>query len=75
MTMDLKDDTKRISEEEGAKVLRNPKNKGYGFAIRFLLDYAKKTDCDIIVTIDADGQHDPSQIPRLVEPIIMVMLN
>lgn len=65
-----KDDTKRISEVEGAKVLRNPKNKGYGFAIRFLLDYAKKSENDIIVTIDADGQHDPSQIPRLIEPIM-----
>ena len=65
-----KDNTKTISEEEGAKVLRNNRNKGYGFAIRFLLDYAKRSDCDIIVTIDADGQHDPSQIPRLIEPIM-----
>ena len=65
-----KDDTNILSEEEGAKVLRNPRNKGYGFAIRFLLDYAKKSDCDIIVTVDADGQHDPSRIPQLIEPIV-----
>ena len=64
------DDTRAVSEAEGATVLTNPRNRGYGFAIRFLLDHARKSDGDIIVTLDADGQHDASQIPRLIEPIV-----
>ncbi len=61
------DRTKQISELAGATVLSHKTNKGKGVALKTGFDYAK--DFDIIVTIDADGQHNPSEIPLLIEPI------
>ena len=39
---------------------------GAGFATRIGCDLAVKKKADIIITLDADGQHDPEQIPKLV---------
>lgn len=61
------DTTADIGKESGAVVIRNKKNLGVTKAIQRGLDIAQG---DIIVTMDADGQHDPSDIPRLIEPII-----
>jgi glycosyltransferase involved in cell wall biosynthesis len=60
------DDTARIAEEAGAKVLRQ-QNAGVLKATELGL---REATCDIIVTLDADGQHDPSEIPSLIEPIL-----
>jgi glycosyltransferase involved in cell wall biosynthesis len=60
------DDTARIAEEAGARVLRQ-RNAGVLGATERGLREAKG---DVIVTLDADGQHDPSEIPVLVEPIL-----
>ena len=43
---------------------------GVGAAMRTGINYAKKIRPDIIVTLDADGQHDPNDIPRLIKPIL-----
>lgn len=52
-------------------IITFPKNQGKGFAILAGLKYAKENlEFEAILTIDADGQHDPSQIPKLVEPIL-----
>jgi glycosyltransferase involved in cell wall biosynthesis len=64
------DDTYQKSISAGASVIRNPDNKGYGVAIRALFQAAKQQEADIMVTIDSDGQHDPDQIPTLLEPLI-----
>lgn len=64
------DNTHEIAMNAGATVIRGLENKGYGTAIRSLFRYAKKEDADIMVTIDADGQHDPSQIHSLLLAII-----
>lgn len=60
------DDTARIAEEAGARVLKQ-RNAGVLRATERGLGEATG---DVIVTLDADGQHDPSEIPRLVEPIL-----
>ncbi len=62
--------TAEIAERVGAHVLRHETNKGYGATLATLFMYAKETDADIIVTMDADGQHDPSEISNLIKPIL-----
>ena len=64
------DNTAEISKNNGAQVIRNDENQGYGKAIHGLLKFAKESQADIMVTIDSDGQHDPDQIPSLVEPLL-----
>jgi glycosyltransferase involved in cell wall biosynthesis len=64
-----KDLTGEIAERLGADVIRHEKNMGKGAALRDLLTLAKKYNPSIIVTIDADGQHNPNDIPVLLEPI------
>jgi len=61
------DETGIIAEREGAKVIRNAENQGILNSLRRGFKAAKG---DILVTLDADGQHDPDQIPVLVERII-----
>jgi glycosyltransferase involved in cell wall biosynthesis len=64
------DDTSIRAKEAGALVINHPKNVGYGMSIRTLFKKALERNADIVVTIDADGQHDPDQIPGIVEPIL-----
>lgn len=64
------DSTAIIAERMGAEVVRHGKNLGYGAAIKTLFSLAKGLGADVLVTFDGDGQHDPSQIPSLVEPIL-----
>lgn len=65
-----KDDTYEKALSTNVIVLRNNKNKGKGVALRKGLNESFKHNADVIVTIDADGQHDPSEIPKLIKPII-----
>lgn len=62
--------TGEIAEHMGADVIKHARNLGYGAAIQSLFKHAKKLDADVFVTLDADGQHDPSEIPVVVKPII-----
>jgi glycosyltransferase involved in cell wall biosynthesis len=64
------DNTAKFALQEGASVINHTKNYGYGKTIRTLFQEALKKKADIIVTIDSDGQHDPEQIPIIVEPIL-----
>ncbi len=64
------DDTAREAQAAGATVIRHKVNKGYGFAIKTLFQTAKEKKADVMVTLDADGQHDPDQIPNIVKPIL-----
>lgn len=61
-----KDRTYNIAEEFGADVFRNPVNMGAGFSTRVGCEIAYILGAEYIVTIDADGQHDPEDIPKLV---------
>ena len=64
------DNTAEISRNNGATVIKNEKNEGYGKAISGLLKFAKENNVDIMVTIDSDGQHDPYQIPSIIRPLL-----
>jgi len=63
------DMTADIAEKVGAFVIRN-EHKGKGYALTTALRYAGKFNPEIVVTLDSDGQHDPSDIQRLIQPII-----
>ena len=62
-----KDDTGLIARSIGADVVTHEKNMGKGESLRDCFKWAREVDADVLVTLDADGQHDPSFIPRLVE--------
>ena len=64
------DDTGLIAEKLGATVIRHERNLGKGAALRAILDWARGLGVDVLVTLDADGQHDPDEIPSVVEPIL-----
>jgi len=65
------DDTVLIAQTLGAVVLTHEKNLGKGAALRDCFEWAKGVGADVLVTIDADGQHDASQIPVLLNAIRM----
>jgi glycosyltransferase involved in cell wall biosynthesis len=64
------DDTKKIAIDHGAIVIEHRKKLGKGEALKTLFNYTKKSDADIMVTIDGDGQFLPEEIPNLIKPII-----
>ena len=64
------DGTYDIARFSGAHVVKHPKNMGKGRALKTAFEYAIGRGYDIVVTIDADGQHNPEEIPKLIEPIL-----
>ena len=64
------DCTAEIAERMGADVIRHERNLGYGAAIKTLFSMARELNADVLVTLDGDGQHDPREIPRLIEPVL-----
>jgi glycosyltransferase involved in cell wall biosynthesis len=63
------DDTAEVAEEHGATVLRLPFNVGIGGAVQTGFRYALEQGYTRAVRLDGDGQHDASQIPRILAPI------
>jgi glycosyltransferase involved in cell wall biosynthesis len=61
------DKTSERATEAGARVIREHVNRGVLYATQRGL--AEATG-DIIVTLDADGQHNPEEIPQLIKPIL-----
>ena len=51
-------------------MINHPKNLGYGSGIRSIFTKAKEIDSDILVTFDADGQHQVEDIKKVIEPIL-----
>jgi glycosyltransferase involved in cell wall biosynthesis len=64
------DYTARIAESLGADVVRHVKNGGYGASIKSLFVRAHELNADVFVTLDADGQHEPNEIPFVIKPIV-----
>jgi glycosyltransferase involved in cell wall biosynthesis len=64
------DETKKIAKDAGATVISHKKNRGKGAAIRTGFQYAKENDFDYVVTMDGDGQHNPLEIPALLENVV-----
>ena len=64
------DATAEIAAAAGADVYQHGRNQGYGAAIRSAIEKGRQLNADILVIIDGDGQHDSSDIPEVVKPII-----
>src|SRR5687768_7220663 len=58
-----------LSQEPGLKVLTHPSNRGYGAALESAFAFTLQHGYDVLVTMDCDGQHEPSRIPVLLEAI------
>lgn len=62
------DDTASVAERSGVLVVRHEVNRGKGGAIRTAVErLSTLSDIDAVVMLDADGQHDPQEIPRFAE--------
>ncbi|WP_321418518.1 glycosyltransferase family 2 protein [uncultured Methanomethylovorans sp.] len=64
------DRTAYVAELMGATLLRHEKNAGKGAALRTAFKWAMENNAEIVVTLDSDGQHNPDEIPILLEPIL-----
>ena len=64
------DSTSMIAKSLGVIVINHPKNLGYGSAIKSIFLKAKEINADILVTIDADGQHKIEDVEKVVKPIV-----
>ncbi len=63
------DSTEEIAKELGAIVINHEKNLGYGAGIKSIFLKAKEINSELLVTLDADGQHDINDISKIVKPI------
>lgn len=64
------DDTFRVARGHATWVLRHPINCGQGAALQTGIDFAVSKGATAIVTFDADGQHDPADLPTMLQPIL-----
>ena len=64
------DATSKIAKEAGAIVVRHGRNLGVGAAIKTGYSKALTLGADIVLVVAGDGQHDPQEIPLLIQPIL-----
>ena len=64
------DSTGEILDSLGVTQARHLCNLGYGRAIQTALKYAARHQCEVLVTLDADGQHDPGQLAGMLEEFL-----
>jgi hypothetical protein len=64
------DSTGDVAREAGALVARLPIRRGGGQAVRVGYELGLQLDAAVVASLDADGQHDPNELPLLVEPIL-----
>ena len=64
-----KDNTLKELKKTKAKIITYSKNKGKGYALKKGFVYAKKNKFDYLILMDADGQHDPKEIPKFLKEI------
>jgi glycosyltransferase involved in cell wall biosynthesis len=60
------DRTADVARAEGATVLRHEVNRGKGASLKSGFAYAREHGYDAVITLDADGQHLPSEIPKII---------
>lgn len=63
------DDTGLAAQQAGAIVLRHRVNRGQGAALKTGTEAAIAAGADVVLHIDADGQHDPASIPTVLKPV------
>ncbi|MCX6005496.1 MAG: glycosyltransferase family 2 protein [Chloroflexi bacterium] len=64
------DRTVEIATAAGADIIRHKNQRGAGAGTMEAFEFAKKTNADILVTLDGDAQHNPDEIPVLLKPIL-----
>ena len=64
------DETAAVARRAGAEVVQLPFNLGIGGAVQTGLEWARRRGCELAVQVDGDGQHDPREIAKLLEPIL-----
>ena len=62
-----RDQTAHLAEAAGAQVLRQNPNQGKGAALIAGFQHCLATGCAAVITLDGDGQHDPHEIPHLLD--------
>ena len=65
-----RDGTAEVAASHGAMVARHVTNRGGGAALRTGYRLMVESGAEIVVTLDADGQHLPSEMERLVKPVL-----
>ncbi|WP_136519419.1 glycosyltransferase family 2 protein [Cellulomonas telluris] len=65
-----RDATADVARAAGVDVLQLPFNLGVGGAMRAGFRFARAEGYDAVVQVDADGQHDPADVPRLLAPLL-----
>jgi len=65
------DDTGELAKQAGAKVLTHFLNRGQGAALQTGISFALANGAEIIVTFDADGQHNPDEIDQVIKPLLL----
>jgi len=61
------DETSQVAESSGAQVIRQSPNQGKGVALRRGFQEALTSGYEAVITLDADGQHDPGEIPAFIQ--------
>ena len=62
-----RDDTAAVARAAGAEVVDHPQNRGKGGALKTGFAHAIRNGYDIVITLDADGQHLPREIPKFLK--------
>jgi glycosyltransferase involved in cell wall biosynthesis len=65
-----RDRTDEVSLESGAVTFVLPENLGHGYALRVGYSLAIELGAEYVVTLDADGQNDPAEIPVMLQPLV-----
>lgn len=60
------DETAAVAKAAGAEVVSHPQNRGKGGALKTGFAYALQNGYDVVITLDADGQHLPREIPKFL---------
>ena len=63
------DKTAEFAKNAGAHVISYRKNKGKGYALRLGFKKAFKSNPSVVITLDADGQHRPEEIPEFINAL------
>lgn len=61
------DETKRVGQRYGVHLLEHSQNLGKGVALRTGFQHVLEKGYELVITLDADGQHDPMEIPTLLQ--------
>jgi glycosyltransferase involved in cell wall biosynthesis len=64
------DETAAAAGKAGALVVQHPRNMGKGAALNTGFETARGRGFDVMITLDADGQHGPDEIPRFIEAYV-----